>query len=65
MNSLHINEHLAISTVLSFLQVYAGFEPQRLCCLLYSGDAYVSSLECKDLCACTQYSCHLKSDELC
>ena len=38
-------------------------KPQFLCCLLYSGDAYMSSLEeGKGWCACTQFTCHLKKN---
>ena len=63
MNSLHINEHLAMlkqEQFYHFCKYMLVLKPQCLCCLLYSGDACVSSLEGKGLCACTQFTCHLK-----
>ena len=61
MNSLHINEHLTMLKQVQFYHFWKYtlvLKPQCLCCLLYSGDAYVSNLEGKGLCACLQFSCH-------
>ena len=49
MNSLHINEYLAMlkqEQFYHFCKYMLGLKPQCLCCLLYSGDACVSSLAC-------------------